>query len=220
VLAKRLVDIVVSAVLILVTCPLMAFISVFIRIDSCGSSVFKQKRIGLDRRRADNGDTGKSPPYEKRNRNLGGRPFTMYKFRSMVQEAEEMLPSLVNLGALYEPVYKLRDDPRITRFGRLLRRTSLDELPQLFNVIKGDMSLVGPRPETQRIVFLYKENHRKRLGIKPGLTGLQQIKCRGSRSMRKRMKYDLYYIRYRSLLIDLWILLKTIVVVIRGKGAY
>ena len=144
----------------------------------------------------------------------------MYKFRSMVQEAEEMLPAMVNLGALTDPVYKLRDDPRVTRFGKLLRRTSMDELPQLFNILKGDMSLVGPRPEAQRIVFLYHEDHRKRLHVKPGLTGLQQIRCRGSKSMRKRMRYDLYYIKNRSLLIDLWILLETVTVVIRGKGAY
>ena len=219
-LVKRLLDVIVSGVLILVTGPIMAFITVFIRIDSCGPPIFKQRRIGLDRRRPENGNGGGFPPAERRKRDLGGKPFTMYKFRSMVREAEEMLPSLVNLGGLPEPVYKLPDDPRVTRFGRLLRRTSLDELPQLFNILRGDMSLVGPRPEAERMVFLYKEDHRKRLQAKPGLTGLQQVRCRGSRSMRRRMRYDLRYIQKQSLLMDLWILLKTIVVVIRGNGAF
>ena len=143
----------------------------------------------------------------------------MYKFRSMVQEAEEMLPCLVNFGALSEPVYKLKDDPRVTRFGRTLRKTSLDELPQLFNVLKGDMSLVGPRPEAMEVVQLYQENHKKRLHAKPGLTGLQQVTCRGTKSMQQRLKYDLYYIKNRSLLLDLGILLRTVFVVIMGTGA-
>ena len=219
-MTKRIVDIVFSVFLIFLTAPVMGLIFLLIRMDSYGPSIFKQKRVGFDRRQPGNGNGTKPPPHERRLRNLGGRPFTMYKFRSMVQEAEDMLPAVVNLGALAEPVYKLRDDPRVTRFGKLLRRTSMDELPQLFNILRGDMSLVGPRPEAQRIVFLYHEDHRRRLRVKPGLTGLQQIRCRGSRSMQKRMRYDLYYIENRSLLIDLWILLKTVNVVIRGKDAY
>jgi len=218
-LAKRIVDIVVSAVLIIPAAPLIALVGLLVKIDSRGPTIFKQKRVGLDRRRAYNGG-GMSPFTEMRKRDLGGKPFTMYKFRSMVQEAEEMLPSLVNLGTLREPVYKFRNDPRVTRFGKFLRRTSIDELPQFFNVLKGDMSLVGPRPEAQRIVFLYNENHRRRLQVKPGLTGWQQVHCRGSKSMSERLKYDLEYIERRSLLLDLWILLKTIFIVIRCKGAY
>jgi lipopolysaccharide/colanic/teichoic acid biosynthesis glycosyltransferase len=218
-LAKRILDIVVSAVLIIPTAPLIALVGLLVKIDSRGPAIFKQKRIGRDRRRAYNGG-GMSPFTETRKRDLGGKPFTMYKFRSMVQEAEEILPSLVNLGTLREPVYKFRNDPRVTRFGKFLRRTSIDELPQFFNVLKGDMSLVGPRPEAQRIVFLYNENHRRRLQVKPGLTGWQQVHCRGSKSMSERLKYDLEYIERRSLLLDLWILLKTIFIVIRCKGAY
>jgi len=218
-LAKRIVDIVVSAVLIIPAAPVIALVALLVKFDSRGPAIFKQKRIGLDRRRAYNGG-GMSPFTEMRKRDLGGKPFTMYKFRSMVPNAEEILPSLVNLGALREPVYKFRNDPRVTRFGRFLRRTSLDELPQFFNVLKGDMSLVGPRPEAQRIVFLYNENHRRRLQMKPGLTGWQQVNCRGSKSMSERLQYDLEYIERRSLLLDLLILLKTIFVVIRCKGAY
>jgi lipopolysaccharide/colanic/teichoic acid biosynthesis glycosyltransferase len=217
-LIKRIADVVISSVFIVLTSPVMVFIGVFIKFDSSGPAIFKQKRIGRDRRRVYNGG-GLRPFHEKRKRDLGGKPFTMYKFRSMVREAEEMLPSLVNLGTLPEPVYKLRNDPRVTRFGRFLRKSSLDELPQLFNVFKGDMSLVGPRPEALRIVFLYNEHHRKRLQVKPGLTGWQQIRCRGSRSMEERLKYDLEYIERRRLLLDLWILLLTIPMVIHGKGA-
>jgi len=217
---KRIVDIVFSVFLIFLTAPVMGLLFVLIKLDSYGPPIFKQRRVGFNRRQQGNGNGTEPPPRDRRLRNLGGKPFTMYKFRSMVQEAEEMLPAVVNLGALTEPVYKLQDDPRVTRFGKLLRRTSMDELPQLFNILRGDMSLVGPRPEAQRIVFLYHQDHRKRLRVKPGLTGLQQIRCRGSKSMRKRMRYDLYYIENRSSLIDLWILLKTVIVVIRGKGAF
>jgi len=108
----------------------------------------------------------------------------------------------------------------VTRFGRLLRQSSLDELPQLFNVLKGNMSLVGPRPEALRVVELYGETHKRRLQAKPGLTGLQQVTCRGTRLMQKRLKYDLYYIKHRSLWLDFLILFKTFSVVIRGNGAH
>jgi lipopolysaccharide/colanic/teichoic acid biosynthesis glycosyltransferase len=218
-LAKRILDISLSSALIFLTSPVMLLIALFVKIDSFGPAIFRQTRIGMDRRRACNGG-GTNPFQERRRTDLGGKPFTMYKFRSMVREAEEILPSLVNLGALPEPVYKLRNDPRVTRFGKLLRKSSLDELPQLVNVLKGDMSLVGPRPEAQRIVILYNEDHKRRLQIRPGLTGLQQIKCRGSKSMQERLNYDLDYIAHRSLLLDLLILLRTVFIVIQGKGAH
>jgi lipopolysaccharide/colanic/teichoic acid biosynthesis glycosyltransferase len=219
-LAKRILDIVGSGVLIILTLPIMALVAILVKLDSCGASVFVQIRVGANRRRATafNGG-GIALARERRKSDLGGMPFTMYKFRSMVQDAEEMLPSLVNLCSLREPVYKLDNDPRVTRFGRLLRQSSLDELPQLFNVLKGNMSLVGPRPETMKVVELYGEKHKKRLQVKPGLTGLQQVTCRGTISMQERLKYDLYYVKHRSMLLDLWILLKTFDVVIRGSGA-
>lgn len=195
-LIKRIVDIVFSLILIVITAPLMALAALLVKLDSHGPAIFKQTRVGE-----------------------GGKPFTVYKVRTMVEEAEQMLPCLVDLGTLQEPVYKLYRDPRVTRIGKVLRTTSVDELPQLFNVLKGDMSLVGPRPEADKIVALYNENHRKRLQIKPGLTGLQQINCRGSRSMEERLEYDLHYIANRSFWMDTVILSKTILVVLKCKGA-
>jgi lipopolysaccharide/colanic/teichoic acid biosynthesis glycosyltransferase len=218
--AKRILDIVVSGALIILTLPIMVVIALLVKLDSYGPAVFTQVRIGGNRRRANapNGG-GMDLVREGRTKDFGGRPFTMYKFRSMVQEAEAMLPSLVNLGGLSEPVYKLDNDPRVTRFGRLLRQTSLDELPQLFNVLMGNMSLVGPRPEAMRIVELYGEKHKRRLQVKPGLTGLQQVMCRGTKSMSERLNWDMHYIKHHSLWLDLVILFKTFFVVMRGNGA-
>jgi lipopolysaccharide/colanic/teichoic acid biosynthesis glycosyltransferase len=199
----------------------MALVAVLIRLESPGPAIFRQKRVGMNRRRGNGyGVRGDYERIDRRNGNLGGRAFTMYKFRSMVKEAEAMLPCLVDLGALSEPVFKLDDDPRVTRVGKVLRKTSLDELPQLFNILKGDMTLVGPRPEAMNVVELYGEEHKRRLQVKPGLTGLQQISCRGTRSMQERLKYDLHYIKHRSLLFDLKILLKTVLVVLAGTGTH
>ncbi len=219
--AKRISDIVVSSLLVVLSLPLMALVAVLIRLESPGPAVFRQKRVGMNRRRGNgHGVRGDHETIDRRNGNLGGRPFTMYKFRSMVKEAEAMLPCLVDLGALSEPVFKLDDDPRVTRVGKILRKASLDELPQLFNILKGDMTLVGPRPEAMNVVELYGEEHKRRLQVKPGLTGLQQISCRGTRSMQDRLKYDLHYIKHRSLLFDLKILLKTVFVVLAGTGTH
>lgn len=219
--AKRISDIVFSSVLVVLSLPVMALVTVLIRLESPGPAIFRQKRVGMNRRR-DNGHRvpGDLETIDRRNGDLGGQPFTMYKFRSMVQEAEAMLPCLVDLGALSEPVFKLDDDPRVTRVGKVLRKASLDELPQLFNVLKGDMTLVGPRPEAANVVELYGEEHKRRLQVKPGLTGLQQISCRGTKSMQERLKYDLYYIKHHSLLFDLKILLKTVFVVVAGNGTH
>jgi len=218
---KRMFDIVVSAGLIVLTLPIVALVALSIKLDSPGPVIFKGTRIGRNRRRAMalHHGAGVVREREKRQEDLYGRPFTMYKFRSMVREAEEMLPCLVDFGALAEPVYKIQDDPRVTRFGKFLRKTSLDELPQLFNVLKGDMSLVGPRPEDLDIVQLYQENHRSRLQVKPGLTGLQQIHCRGTLSMDQRLEYDLHYLKHQSFWMDLWILMRTVFAVLRCDGA-
>lgn len=220
-LAKRLFDILISGILVVLTLPIMAAVAVLVRFDSLGPSVFAQTRVGGDRRRSKpfNGG-GLVAAMDRRGRDLGGRPFTMFKFRSMVQEAEALLPSLVNLGGLRDPVYKLENDPRVTRLGRMLRQTSLDELPQLFNVLKGDMSLVGPRPEALQVVELYGEIHKRRLKIRPGLTGLQQVTCRGTKSMKERMRHDLHYIENRSMLMDIQILIRTFAAVLRGNGAH
>jgi len=211
---KRVFDIVASSVLIVLTLPIMVLVALLVKIDSYGGALFFQTRVRENRRHK-----AKKFAYDRRSSDLGGRPFTMYKFRSMVQEAEQLLPSMVNLSGLGEPVFKLGSDPRVTRFGRLLRQSSLDELPQLFNVLKGDMSLVGPRPEAMNVVRLYGAKHKKRLQIKPGITGLQQITCRGTECMKARLKYDTYYIKHHSMLLDLTILLKTFLVVVNGNGA-
>jgi len=219
---KRIFDILVSGTLILLTLPIMMLVGMVVKIDSYGPALFMAKRVGMNRRRSRSNDLkggGTEPATDRRRTDLGGKPFIMYKFRSMVQDAEAMLPCLVDLGALKEPVYKLVDDPRVTRFGRLMRKTSLDELPQLFNVLKGDMSLAGPRPEDTDVVRLYQEKHRQRLEAKPGLTGLQQIHCRGTMSMDDRLKYDLHYIKHQSTWLDLWILFKTIFAVLKCDGA-
>jgi lipopolysaccharide/colanic/teichoic acid biosynthesis glycosyltransferase len=219
--AKRISDIVLSTILVLLTLPVMALVAILVKLESHGPAIFKQTRIGTNSRRAVvPNEGGEDQVVERRERDLGGKPFTMYKFRSMVQEAEAMLACLVDLGALSEPVYKLDDDPRVTRLGRILRKMSLDELPQLFNILKGDMTLVGPRPEAMNVVELYEKEHRKRLQVKPGLTGIQQITCRGTKSMQKRLKCDLYYIENRSLVMDCAIMYKTVFAVIKRAGTF
>jgi len=184
-LAKRVIDLIVSAVLLIILSPLLAIISLLIKRDSPGPIIFKHNRIGKD-----------------------GKPFRLYKFRTMYHDTNP-----------YAPCPKQSSDPRITRFGRWLRRTSLDELPQLINVLKGDMSLVGPRPEMPFIVEKYYDDlHRERFKVKPGITGLWQISGDRRHEIHENIEYDLYYIENQSLLLDLVIFLKTIGVVLRGLG--
>ena len=136
----------------------------------------------------------------------------------MVDGADEHLDEIIDLSRLREPVFKIHNDPRTTRLGRLLRRTSLDEIPQLINVLKGEMSVVGPRPEQSELVLKYNDQQWRRLKSKPGITGYQQIINRGDLSLSRRIEYDLYYLKNQSLLFDLSIMLRTIIVVIRGEG--
>lgn len=194
---KRMVDVVGAAIGFLLSIPLMVLIAVLIKIDSPGPILFKQKRVGLF-----------------------GQEFRVYKFRTMVENAEDLLDQLIDLQALDEPVFKIRNDPRVTPAGRFLRRWSLDELPQFLNVLNGDMSLVGPRPEEVGIVQYYNDFQRARLLAKPGMTGPVQISGRGDLSLRARVELEIDYIQNYSLGKDLQILLKTIPVVIRGKGSY
>lgn len=193
---KRLFDVVFSSLVLLVLSPLCLAVSILIKVDSNGPILFSQVRAGV-----------------------GGRPFKMYKFRSMQADAEQQLHTLINLESLDEPVFKLEQDPRVTRIGQWLRRTSLDEIPQFWNVIKGDMSVVGPRPEETQLVDKYNIWQQRRLKAKPGITGMQQVMCRGTTSLSDRIRYDIYYLRKHSLLLDIWIVLKTIPVVITGQGA-
>jgi exopolysaccharide biosynthesis polyprenyl glycosylphosphotransferase len=196
-LAKRLLDIVLASFFIVLLAPAWLVIAILVKRHDGGPIFFRQIRAGKD-----------------------GVPFEMYKFRSMVVDAEERLRDLVALDTLSEPVFKLRDDPRVTRLGRWLRRTSLDETPQLLNVLRGDMSLVGPRPEELRLVQQYDVWQRRRLKATPGLTGLQQISNRGEPSLAERVKIDLVYLKKQDVLLDLYILVKTAYVVLRGNGVH
>ncbi|MBK8799173.1 MAG: sugar transferase [Anaerolineales bacterium] len=144
----------------------------------------------------------------------------MIKLRTMSADAEEKLGSLVDVTHLEEPVFKLKQDPRVTRVGQLLRRTSLDETPQFYNVLCGDMSLVGPRPEEERIVQLYQDHHRRRLAVKPGMTGPMQVSGRGNLGFAERLQLELDYIEHYSLRRDLEILLRTFPAIFHGDGAH
>ncbi|RME46096.1 MAG: sugar transferase, partial [Chloroflexi bacterium] len=194
---KRALDLFGALVGLTVCAPLMAVIALLIKLDSPGPVLFVQERAGQY-----------------------GNPFRMYKFRSMVADAEEKLPEVIDIDALAEPAFKLKHDPRVTRVGRWLRRTSLDELPQLFNVLKGEMSLVGPRPEEVRMVQRYTPLQSQRLLVKPGMTGSMQISGRADLSMDERVKLELAYIQNYSLLKDLEILARTLPAVLSGRGSY
>jgi exopolysaccharide biosynthesis polyprenyl glycosylphosphotransferase len=194
---KRGLDLVGSSVGLVVLGPFMVFIALLIKLDSPGPVLFVQERVGQY-----------------------GRTFRMYKFRTMVRNAEELLEQLIDLEKLEQPVFKLKDDPRVTRVGRWLRRTSLDELPQLLNVLKGEMSLVGPRPEEVRIVQKYDPWQSQRLLVKPGMTGSMQVSGRADLPLDKRVKLELAYIENYSILEDIKILVKTLPAVLSGKGSY
>lgn len=195
-IAKRGLDITGGALGLLLTAAIGPFIALAIKLDSPGPVFFKQTRVGQ-----------------------GGKHFTIYKFRSMHVQAEQELDELISLDSLEEPVFKLDDDPRRTRVGRFLRRWSLDELPQFWNVFKGEMSLVGPRPEEVRIVAMYNDWHRRRLSIKPGLSGPMQVNGRGDLSLDDRVHLELNYIENYSFRRDLAIIARTLPAVLRGEGA-
>lgn len=195
---KRLLDFSVALVLLVIISPLWLFIVLWIRSDSSGPAIFKQTRIGL-----------------------GGDPYTIYKFRTMVQNAEALMKDkLEKVRDLENFVFQEKNDLRITRSGRFLRKTSLDELPQLINILIGNMSLVGPRPEVPELVKLYTSEQLQRLNVLPGVTGLAQINGRSELTLGETMTYDLEYVRLWSIWLDLKILWKTIFVVFTGKGAY
>jgi lipopolysaccharide/colanic/teichoic acid biosynthesis glycosyltransferase len=191
---KRSVDVALAAFGIVLTLPLWALIAAAVKLTSRGPVFFLQDRAGLK-----------------------GQPFRMVKFRTMVADAEARLKELVKIEDLADPVYKLADDPRVTRVGRFLRRFGLDELPQLLNVLRGEMSLVGPRPEVVDLAKRYNTEQQRRLLVKPGITGYQQIHNRGMPDMAARLVYDIYYLRNRSILLDLWILAMTLFVIASGK---
>ncbi len=194
---KRFFDLVLAAVLLVILSPLFLLTAVLIRCDSPGPVFFAQERLGLYKRR-----------------------FRMYKFRTMVPEAEKIQSSLEHLNEANGPVFKIRNDPRITRVGRFLRKTSIDELPQIFNVLIGDMSFVGPRPLPVRDYEGFNhDGHRRRFSVRPGITCLWQVSGRSNISFEKWMELDMLYIDRWSLWLDMRILIKTIPAVFKGSGA-
>ena len=196
--AKRLFDFCISTLVLILLLPFFAVIAVLIKLDSKGPVFFRQKRVGYK-----------------------GKIFNCYKFRSMVDGAERMKPELLHKNEVKDGLmFKIRQDPRLTRVGRFLRRYSIDELPQFFNVLKGDMSLVGTRPPTVDEVELYNPFQMERLSIRPGITGLAQIRGRSELHFRQWVKWDLWYIHNWSFYLDLSILFATLPVVFQKKGAY
>jgi len=195
-LVKRLIDIAGASVGLLIAAPVLVATAIAIKLSSPGPVFFKQVRAGRH-----------------------GRKFTMYKFRSMVVDAEALRAKLEHLNEMDGPVFKIKRDPRITGVGRFIRATSIDELPQLFNVLLGDMSLVGPRPPLPSEVCQYEPWQRRRLSVKPGLTGLWQVSGRNQVDFEQWMALDLQYIDNWSLWLDLVILLRTVPAVLRGSGA-
>ncbi len=195
--AKRIVDVVAASVLLVLLAPVMAVAAVLIKLTSRGPVLFMQTRAGLR-----------------------GAPFTMYKFRTMRVGAEQARASLGHLNEKDGPVFKITNDPRLTVVGRWLRQSSIDELPQLFNVLRGEMSLVGPRPlwmpEAQRT----EGSARLRTDVKPGLTCLWQISGRSELSYQEWVELDLFYVHHRSMWLDLMIMAQTIPAVVSARGAY
>jgi exopolysaccharide biosynthesis polyprenyl glycosylphosphotransferase len=194
---KRAMDVFVSALLLVLLSPLLLGVALWILLDDGRPVFFRQRRVGKE-----------------------GALFTMVKFRTMVTDAEQRLPELVDIASLDQPAFKIPDDPRVTRSGRGLRRTSIDELPQLWNVLRGEMSLVGPRPEEESVVALYDERQRGRLAVKPGLTGPMQVYGRSDLTFEERLAMERDYLDNLSLLTDLAILLRTPRAMVRGEGAY
>ena len=195
-LIKRLMDILGSAIALTVSSPVLLILAVLVKLTSKGPVIYRQVRCGLY-----------------------GRKFVLYKFRSMCEGAEDVLWEIKHLNEMDGPVFKMRNDPRVTPLGRILRKSSLDEWPQFWNVLKGDMSLVGPRAPLPEEVKEYTRWQRRRLSVKPGITCLWQVSGRNEIDFQEWMKLDLFYIDHWSLLLDLKILLRTFPVVLLGKGS-
>jgi lipopolysaccharide/colanic/teichoic acid biosynthesis glycosyltransferase len=196
-LGKRAFDIVGAILLLSILAPLLVAIAACIKFSGRGPILFWQQRLGR-----------------------GGRTFRCYKFRTMVPDAESQLARSAELREQFRENYKIRSDPRVTRIGSLLRRTSLDELPQLWNVLRGDMSLIGPRPIVESELAKYGVHASRLLTVKPGLGGLWQVSGRSNTSYGERVAMDLRYVETRSLGLDLKLLILTALVVLRCDGAY
>jgi exopolysaccharide biosynthesis polyprenyl glycosylphosphotransferase len=196
-LLKRALDVSIASLMLVVASPVMLLVALLVRITSSGPALFRQERIGAE-----------------------GRAFTMWKFRTMVVDAEKLRDGLDGTNQADGVLFKLRADPRVTRVGRWLRRFAIDELPQLFNVMRGDMSLVGPRPALPEEALNYDERVRGRLRVKPGLTGLWQVNGRHELVFEDYLRYDLFYVENWSVMMDLYILAKTVPALIAARGSY
>lgn len=194
---KRILDVILSFIGIVVLSPLLLILFMLIKLDSKGPALFKQVRVGKD-----------------------GKDFTIYKFRTMIVNAEKKRELEIDPENLGNFVFQSKSDNRITKIGTFLRKTSLDELPQLFNVLDGTMSLVGPRPEIPDVVKYYPESYRQRLLVTPGITGLAQVSGRGEIELGKTVYYDLTYISNFSIVEDIRILFKTVTSVFKKEGAF
>ncbi|MBU3088269.1 sugar transferase [Clostridium gasigenes] len=194
--SKRTLDIIASLIGLIVLSPLIVIIGILIRIESKGPIIFSQKRIGLK-----------------------GRKFKMYKFRSMVPNAEELKKKLLEQNEMSGPMFKMKEDPRITKTGKFIRKTSIDELPQLINVLKGEMSLVGPRPSLPKEVEKFESWMLKRLEVKPGLTCYWQVSGRNNIDFEQWMQLDLDYVNDRNFLLDIKLIFKTFFVLFGDENA-
>lgn len=194
---KRLMDIIFSLIGIIILSPIFLILTIWIKLDSKGPAVFKQVRVGKN-----------------------GKNFTIYKFRTMVVSAEAKKELEIDPSNMDNFVFQSRSDNRVTKAGAFLRKTSLDEIPQLFNVLFGHMSLIGPRPEIPDVVKYYPEDYYQRLLVLPGITGLAQVNGRGEIELGKTIYYDLTYIKNFSLWLDIKILFQTVVKVFKSEGAF
>lgn len=195
--SKRTLDIIASLIGLIILSPLILVIGILIRIESKGPIIFAQKRIGLN-----------------------GRKFQMYKFRSMVPNAEELKKKLLGQNEMSGPMFKMKEDPRITKIGRFIRKTSIDELPQLINVLKGEMSLVGPRPSLPQEVEKFEPWMMKRIEVKPGLTCYWQVSGRNNIDFEAWMQLDLDYVNDRNFLLDIKLIFKTFFVLFGDENAH
>ena len=194
--SKRAIDIVGSIVGLVLLSPILLIVAIAIKLESKGPIIFSQKRIGLK-----------------------GKAFKMYKLRSMVEDAEKLKKDLMKSNEMSGPMFKMKDDPRVTRVGKFIRKTSIDELPQLVNVLKGDMSLVGPRPSLPKEVKKFKPWMKKRLEVKPGLTCFWQVSGRNNIDFEDWMKLDIKYVEERSFLVDIKLIFKTFFVLFGDENA-
>lgn len=195
-ISKRFIDIVFSLCGLIILSPLLIIVAILIRLESKGNVIFVQDRVGIN-----------------------GKIFKMYKFRSMVCNAEELKRELLIQNEMSGPMFKMKNDPRITKVGRVIRKTSIDELPQLFNVLKGDMSLVGPRPSLPNEVDEFEDWMMKRLSVRPGLTCFWQVSGRNNIEFEDWMKMDIKYIEERNIFVDLKLIFRTFFVLFGDEHA-